>query len=261
MGFPFTGVSLFLSRKLILIKNKLTPPNNSPTETVFLYYPGKDPKYFRHVTDLKVLSTEMLDRFGTAGRFVYNDTREVRFATVLIIAILSFVFFLLLIPIVDGVVGRLIISLFGGLVFGSLPGAYLGRKIATKPALRLLAQVDGKVYPIIHPTYIDPDYAEIDIKEPDGSVTKKTVPQNWKASTLHEINEGRDSKEYYRTKKTAQRKLEMGLLVTLCIISLILVFLFGTANFGSDSQTIQQIPQLSDSEIVENQHRSLGNID
>ena len=250
-----------LIKKLSFFKKRLSPQNKSTTETVFLYYPGKDPKYFRHVTDLKVASSDMLDRFGTAGRFVYNDTREIRLATIFVIALITFIFFLFLIPIVDGVIGRLIISLFGGLLFGFLPGAFLGKKLGTKPAIRLLAQVDGQVHPIIHPTYIDADYTVIEIKEPDGSVSKKTVPQSFKASTLHELNEGRDSKEYYKTKKTAQRRLEMGLLVTLCIISLILVFLFGTANFGNESDIVDQVPQLSDAEIVENQHRALGNID
>lgn len=250
-----------LIKKLSFFKKRLPLQNKGTTETVFLYYPGKDPQYFRHVTDLKVPSSDMLARFGTAGRFVYNDTLEIRIATVCVIAVITFVFFLFLIPLIDGVVGRLIISLFSGVVFGFLPGAFLGKKIGTKPALRLLAQVDGMVHPISHPTYIDPGYAEIDIIGHDGSVSKKTVPQNWKASTLHEINQARDSENYYKTKKTSQRKLEMGLLVTLCIISLILLFLFGTANFGIESGIVEQVPSLSDLEIVENQHRALGNID
>jgi len=252
----------FISRLIHLsdssFKRLINNPRRLPRELVYVYFPGKDPLYFRQVTDIMVDSGEMLERFGTAGRFVYNDTKEVRIATVLIIALIGFLLFLILIPIIEGVLGRLIISLVAGIIFGILPGSYLGKKLATKPVLRLLAQLDGQVHPIIHPTYLDQGYTEIDIKENDGSVSKKTVPQNWKATTLHEINEARDSERYYKTEKTGQHKLEMGLLVAMCIISLILVFLFGTANFGNDSELVQNLPSLSDSQIVENQRQALS---
>ncbi len=243
--------------KTIYLHISLLRTNNPPKELVFLYYPGKDPLHFRHVTDVFVDSANMLARFGTAGRFVYNDTKEVRIATVLIISVITFVLFLCLIPLIADVTGRIIVAVFGGVIFGVLPGIYLGRKLATKPSIRLLAQIQDKTYPIIHPTYIDKGYTEIELKDPSGSTIKKTVPQSWKASTLHEINAARDSELYYKTQQTSQRKLELGLMVTMCIASLVLLFLFGTANFGTESEIVQGVQTLTDDQIIENQIKAL----
>ena len=46
-------------------------------------------------------------------------------------------------------------------------------------------------------------------------------------------------------------------MVTMCIASLVLLFLFGTANFGTESEIVQGVQTLTDDQIIENQIKAL----
>ncbi len=252
-NFSFTPSRLFSLILSFLSKQK--KPNTTPRTF--------DPNIFEKVylimvnhsviQEYYVRSSELKELYGVKSRYTYDDSKEVKIFSLVGIGFFIFVAFFVLSSFIPDVVLRVVAASVLGGVGGAFPSFFIARRVVTNPPIRILAQIDGDIFPLPHPIHTKDDYEVREQKTADGTKVQKVVPQGNLASSLYAILKGTDMRELMKTNNETKEKLELALMVGMCLASLFILFLFGTANFGKDDETINELTTAESNQIITDQ--------